>query len=396
MKFTFIAHNFEYGGAANGAKRWSSAIKLIGHDVTEISNNDLLDTLRPLNKKIRKLLQDTISRVTTHFMYKLSRSHRGNLSLQLLPSKYSSHINSLHSNYVFINWIAVNTIGIRDITRIESKVIIVLHDFWFFSGMAHFPEYLALKKESKIIKVLEKIDMTHKSRAIKHAHRILCMSEDSKRRLPNRYSSKAIALPYPSDIANFYLEPESRISMRKELEIDNNKVAIFFGADAPLSDLRKGFEIFREALNLVDEGLASHCNIYIFGDSNAESFAINGFEIRNLGKIESKSKLRSIYNSADIVVVPSRFETFGLISAEAQMCGSKVIVSSTACSETILGKKSKVFQDNSSEDLSAKLIELVKEILLGDLVRDRAEIANEAKLTWESSKIAYALVEFLN
>ena len=133
MKFTFIAHNFEYGGAANGAKRWSSAIKLIGHDVTEISNNDLLDTLRPLNKKIRKLLQDTISRVTTHFMYKLSRSHRGNLSLQLLPSKYSSHINSLHSNYVFINWIAVNTIGIRDITRIESKVIIVLHDFWFFS-----------------------------------------------------------------------------------------------------------------------------------------------------------------------------------------------------------------------------------------------------------------------
>lgn len=101
---------------------------------------------------------------------------------------------------------------------------------------------------------------------------------------------------------------------------------------------RKGIDIF---LEVVPEILKKYQNVHVDIVGNDEIKNSNGISFRSIFEAEnasfighprlvfygevSEERLRGFYHSADIIVAPSRFESFGLVHLEAMMYGKPVI-----------------------------------------------------------------------
>lgn len=96
---------------------------------------------------------------------------------------------------------------------------------------------------------------------------------------------------------------------------------VVFCAAANLSQRRKGMDFMCEALDVLS---APVCLLTI--GKGHEAFTINARHMQcNLGELWDERLLALAYNCADVVVVPSRKETFGNVAMEALACGRPLI-----------------------------------------------------------------------
>lgn len=90
-------------------------------------------------------------------------------------------------------------------------------------------------------------------------------------------------------------------------------------------DYQKGVDIFCEALKLLDYRASGILvGDYVLSDSDKVQLPDNAHQIGWLKPHE----LQALYQSADVLVIPSRWEGFGLVAAEAMRAGLPVIASS--------------------------------------------------------------------
>lgn len=76
----------------------------------------------------------------------------------------------------------------------------------------------------------------------------------------------------------------------------------------------------------------------------------------------NQSELPAFYSSADLSIVPSRVEPFGLVALEALACGTPVIASKAGGLPDFINQKvGRLFEMDNSDDLAAKIITAIKE-----------------------------------
>lgn len=114
--------------------------------------------------------------------------------------------------------------------------------------------------------------------------------------------------------------PDDKIRSKKLLGIDPDKIVIAFGADSILWP-RKGMKELQEALRLLQ---ADNLCLLLFGEGALDERK-NNFPTINTGPIQSEARLRTVYSAADIFVIPSLYEAFGLTALEAMACGTPVV-----------------------------------------------------------------------
>ncbi|MBK6768818.1 MAG: glycosyltransferase [Ardenticatenales bacterium] len=87
----------------------------------------------------------------------------------------------------------------------------------------------------------------------------------------------------------------------------------------------------------------------------AESLGL-GHLVRFIGAL-GQDALRYYYNAAEVVVVPSRYESFGMVALEAMACGTPVIASDVGGLSTLIrdGRTGFLVPDGDPEALAAKL-----------------------------------------
>jgi len=108
-----------------------------------------------------------------------------------------------------------------------------------------------------------------------------------------------------------------------------------------------------------------------------------GKSIKVTGFVEDED-LPAIYNCANLFVMPSLSEGFGLPGLEAQSCGVPVISSNKTCLPEIYGKGAIYFDPLSVEDMAEKIQEVLENKKLADeLIIKGAE--NAKKFTWENT-----------
>ena len=134
--------------------------------------------------------------------------------------------------------------------------------------------------------------------------------------------------------------PRSVAELRRELDVEGRRVVLFAGRLEPL----KGADTLLKAIAEMDRDpcLQDVVCLFIGEDSGDGARASRGGERRRLERLAAEAgiadrvrflgaiahhRLARYYALADVCVVPSRVETFGLVALEAQAQGTPVVAS---------------------------------------------------------------------
>jgi D-inositol-3-phosphate glycosyltransferase len=142
--------------------------------------------------------------------------------------------------------------------------------------------------------------------------------------------SRVCVNPPGIDLALF--EPGDRRQARRRLGLDDAPTVLFVGRIQAL----KGLDVAVAAFGLLREHLPD-ARMMVVGGPSGPSGVEEELEIRQLaarlrldGKliwcgVQPHHRLPTYYQSADVLIVPSRSESFGLVAAEAQGVGLPVV-----------------------------------------------------------------------
>ena len=118
------------------------------------------------------------------------------------------------------------------------------------------------------------------------------------------------------------------------LPIDTKIIA--FGA-LGINQLHKGFDLLIQALKLIDKDVL----LLVFGNDKINQHSLDfGIPVHFMGNLSDDLSLRLVYSSADVMVVPSRFESFGQTASEALACATPVVAFNTSGLKDIVIHKS--------------------------------------------------------
>ena len=186
----------------------------------------------------------------------------------------------------------------------------------------------------------------------------------------NYYLDRGIAknqiflTPYAVDNESFRIKAEAaekgRDKLRSELGIvPKQKVILFSGKFMP----RKRPDMLINAVNKInwEDGVVPA--LIFVGEGEMEE------KLRTLAPnaiflgFKNQNELPSIYNVADVMVLPSECEPWGLVVNEAMACGTAVIVSDqVGCAKDLLDDRcGKVFLCDDTDALADSLVQCLKD-----------------------------------
>ena len=179
--------------------------------------------------------------------------------------------------------------------------------------------------------------------------------------------------------------------------IEENRVILYVGRIEPL----KGLDIMLEAVSLL-EGCAETRLVIVGGslEEDAELERLKGLS-ESLG-IENKvtftgsvpqEMLPDFYSAADVFVLPSYYESFGLVALEAMACGTPVVASRVGGLNTFIkqGETGYLIPWRCPEPFAQRLEMLLANPVLKDSM-GRAARAQAQEMSW--SGVADHLLEY--
>jgi D-inositol-3-phosphate glycosyltransferase len=187
------------------------------------------------------------------------------------------------------------------------------------------------------------------------------------------------------DLGRYYDTPPDKISVipcgvnldlfrridketaRQRLGFNGNKIILFVGRIEPL----KGLDSLLTALPAVGNG-QKPILVVVGGDERSQS------EVERLRKlsrslhiqdsvtfrgIEEQERLPFYYSAADVCVIPSYYESFGLVALESLACGTPIVATRVGCIESVIrqGQNGCMVEDNAPTRLADSIAELLTE-----------------------------------
>ena len=237
------------------------------------------------------------------------------------------HLHNLHGYHVNIpmlfNWLACH----------DCKVKWTLHDCWAFTGhcayskscpqLNTYPETISGSRSCRWCYEKKKYYFTLlPQNRVELITPSVWLKDLVKQSFLAKYKTSVISNPINKRV--FF----PRVSnLRTELGVGNK--LFILGAASNWTE-RKGLSEF---IRLSEELDPTRFAIVLVGLSDRQILSLPD-SIIGLPLCESASKLAEFYSAADVFVHPGVEETFGLTVAEAQACGTKVIVvEGSACAE---------------------------------------------------------------
>lgn len=137
--------------------------------------------------------------------------------------------------------------------------------------------------------------------------------------------NKIVEYPFTSlkerDILKQMPTEQEKRKLRKELNLKEDKIIISVGQFI----YRKGYDVLIKAMQNIDKNIG----VYIIGDNPTQEYLKlqKQFNLANLYFVgfKTKEKLKKYYMSADLFVLPTREDIWGLVINEAMAMGVPVI-----------------------------------------------------------------------
>ena len=257
-------------------------------------------------------------------------------SLASVQTALGKEISEGSWDVINLHWLGDATLSIEEIGQIDKPIVWSLHDSWPFSGSEHVTTFRrsadGYRKDNRPIGErgpdVNRWTWERKFNSWKRPAGVVAPSAWSAERAEESVlfqGSPLAVIPHPIDIA--YWSPGH---LNHGSLIENGQFSrplrLGVGAASGSQSWVKGLDllpdILGQYLKLTKLG-RDDIEIWTFGDKPAN---IKGFQInhRHFGEL-GQDELRDLYRNVDIMLVPSFFETFGLVAAEAQSTGTPVI-----------------------------------------------------------------------
>ncbi len=211
----------------------------------------------------------------------------------------------------------------------------------------------------------------------RNIHRVIVATEKEKRDIIFHYGApeKSIVV-IPCGVNLELFRPSDKEAAKRKLGLDGEDRAILFvGRIDPL----KGIDKLLAALARMD-GRDRLRLLIVGGDENshheierlkemARALGVQD-QIAFLGLIK-QTELPVYYNAADLCVVPSYYESFGLVALESLACGTPIVTTRVGGAENIVRQKDMgyVVDSNHPSHLAEKM-----ELLLSGSAGDHAQV----------------------
>lgn len=255
-----------------------------------------------------------------------------------VPTALPHRLRRLRPDVTHLHWVARGVVRIEQLAELPGPIVWTLRDMWpFTGGCVYAGSCERFTDRCGRCPVLDSDRERDLSRRVWHRKReawaqlpvtavgLSSWIADAARRSSLFGDRDIRVIPNGLDPGVFY--PEDRFRARKAMGLPAHARIIAFGAIHGTASPRKGFDLFREALERF-----SRCDnigelfCLVFGcDDPVEIERQLPVPGRVLGPVWDDAKLRRLYAAADITAVPSRFESFGKTAMESMACGTPVV-----------------------------------------------------------------------
>ncbi len=271
-----------------------------------------------------------------------------------------------------------------------------LQQWWHVPHIAMFHTLGAVKNSISIGEDEPELRIVTERDVVYKCHRIIATTDGGKSELIQHYDAipdKVSIVPCGVNMELF--QPSDRMMSRKKLGLSGRKILLFVGRIDPL----KGIEQLIKAMTYL-RNINGLRLIVIGGDEDSQ------YEIERLQRLARELSVQEMvdfrglvkhhelphyYSAADACVVPSYYESFGLVALEALACGTPLVATDVGDLKNIIrqGENGYIVADNNPRELSSKIALLLSRRSEG--VKSALDIrASVGRYSW--SDIAEAIV----
>lgn len=352
MKVLHI-NTFEYGGAANAAIRLHNAMLAAGVDSTiltctnlrgdiakHISYENLIKPKSIFQKLVYVRPDVFVKRIKDSFAWRVIDQIKlvaYNKIEYITFNKTSCEIHKIKNfdsyDIIHLHWVSDFLDWSTFFEKVSHKKIVwSLHDMAPFTGGYHYADgyvgYLnndadaPFLKDTQYAAIFNK-QLEEKKQIFKNLNLDLhivglsswmnALALDSalfknykKYFIPNTLDSKIFAI-------------QNKKQCRLHLGLPSDKKIVIFVSDN-INNKRKGLDLFKQAYEL----LKSNEDIF-FVSIGKKSVLADDSTMLHLGELTHESEMATLYNAADVVVVPSREDNLPNTALEALFCGVPVV-----------------------------------------------------------------------
>lgn len=334
LKVVIINKSDSTGGAAVVSRRLMDTLRSEGVDARMLVVEKLTDSpyVEPvasswcikkcfLSERLKIFLNNGFNRKT---LFKIDTASDG------LP--LWRHPLVKNADAVLLNWINQGMLslkGIKRILQLEKPVLWTMHDMWCMTGICHHA--------GKCDRFSEKCGECPLLGRVKSANDLstkIWQKKNALNHLPNKITYVAVSNWLAHKAAESSLLSDEKVTVIPNAfaiqDTTNNKrehdskIRILFGA-ARLDDPIKGLPVLKEMTNILKREhpeLTDRLQLITFGSvKHPESLEGLGIKSYHLGMIKGEDKIKEVYESGNILVSASSYETLPGTLVEAQAYG---------------------------------------------------------------------------
>ena len=383
LKVLSVSTSDAGGGAPRAAYRIHQGVRKLGVDSrmfvknkgTKDANVIALDEFVPHNP-LYQAFDWTCNKVKNkiqHFRWNRYPNREDVFMSDLRGTALHGALKKLDYDVLHLHWINQRFIPLEDLPR-DKPIVWTLHDSWPFCGICHYffdcdgyqkqcgdcpflhsgkqndLSYKAWKRKADLFKNLD-LHIVSPSRWLADcAERSSLFGGFSVEVIPNCLDVEAF---HPLNEKE--LLPRWQHFQKKGLE----KPFVLYGAMNAATDTRKGFANLLSALKFLEQnGHTDDFELIVFGANESELNINVNIPIHFVGYVSNTKELVSLYNLANVMVVPSLMEVFGQTASEALACATPVVAFQCTGIQEVVNHKVDGYlaQPYMSEDLAEGIL----------------------------------------
>lgn len=238
-------------------------------------------------------------------------------------------INDWDVDIINFHWLGDNTISLGEIAKIRHPVVFTLHDLWPGLGTLHYPEDVegssVLTQKTRWLWLEKHFEGKKKTLWGDRFFAIAPSQSVAERAKQSPVMEDWPIFVVPNAIDTDFWAPGDRSEARQKLGIAEDAFLVVFPAGESGSEHRKGGDLWEAALGQIAQGRSTSRPMTCIRVSSTSANQTYPWGVERHMAPLSRDQLRTLYQAANLVAVPSRQETFSLVALEAQSCGVPVI-----------------------------------------------------------------------